>query len=69
MAAPPSTQVFHVATWLRSHAALEGSTHVSAPREVGCYSRDNDRTISYGSRAELKEFREPPPAAVRTVPI
>lgn len=69
MAAPPSAQVFHVGTWLRSRAALEGSTHVSAPREVGCYSRDNDRTITYGSRAELKRFREPPPAAVRTVPI
>lgn len=63
MAAPPSAQVFHVATWLRSRAALDASTHVSAPREVGCYSRDNDRTITYGSRAELKEFREPSPGA------
>ncbi|GAB0490952.1 hypothetical protein MMPV_002194 [Pyropia vietnamensis] len=63
MAAPQSARVFSVGTWLRSRAALEGWTHVSAPREVGCYSRDRHRTITYGSRAELKEFREPPRAA------
>jgi RAT1-interacting protein len=50
----------NVRDWTRSESAANKTTHVSEPYEVACFSRLADRSIAYGSRQQLKRFKEPP---------
>jgi hypothetical protein len=48
-----------VRQWSRSEGARSEATHVSAPVEVACFSRSEDRRVEFGSRAELPNFQDP----------
>lgn len=48
-----------VPAWVSSSGADNAKTHVSAPFEVTCYSRDETRRVMYGSRAQLCTFSQP----------
>lgn len=50
----------NIREWAKTEMAHSEATHVSAPTEVACFSRFDDRRIQFGSRAELKQFRDPP---------
>lgn len=49
-----------VRAWAASPGARSEATHVSAPAEVACFSRGDDRGVRFGSRAQLQHFRDPP---------
>jgi RAT1-interacting protein len=49
-----------VRAWSKSESAASTLTHVSEPYEVACFSRFPDRSIAYGSRQQLKRFKDPP---------
>lgn len=49
----------NVREWKSHSAAKVRSTHVSEPREVASFSRNNAREISFGSREQLHKFYEP----------
>lgn len=53
----------NIREWAETESAHTDTTHVSAPTEVACFSRASSRRIDFGSRAELKRFRDPPNGA------
>lgn len=48
-----------VRQWVSAAGVDNAGTHVSEPVEITCYSRDEARTITYGSRAQLLKYSEP----------
>ncbi|KAI0561813.1 RAI1-like protein [Gracilaria domingensis] len=48
-----------VKRWVDSAASRFTKLHISEPREVAFFSRAADRQIQYGSRTELKRYKEP----------
>lgn len=48
-----------VRAWAASPGAGSEATHVSAPAEVACFSRGEDRAVVFGSRAQLQHFKDP----------
>lgn len=54
-----SVLTLNIREWAKTEIAHAETTHVSAPTEVACFSRAGDRTIAFGSRAELKQFQDP----------
>lgn len=48
-----------VFAWTRQRNSNRNDIHVSQPIEVTTFSRDENRNIAYGSRAQLKQYMEP----------
>lgn len=48
-----------VMQWVSSTGVDNAGTHVSEPVEITCYSRDEARSISYGSRGQLHAYSQP----------
>lgn len=48
-----------VRQWSETENARSETTHVSAPAEVACFSRADDRSVEFGSRGQLQRFQDP----------
>lgn len=48
-----------VRSWMRRPNAGTRGINISEPREVSCYSRDGERRIDFGSRAQLSKYQDP----------
>lgn len=50
----------NVANWNRQPNSGAPGIHITEPFEVGCYSRDGERRVEYGSRLQLSKYQDPP---------